>query len=121
MVWYAVDLGCAQVDQSSETIIGTPHYMAPETVRGQIGMAADVWALGVTLWEMLEGSMWDVYHSLNTTSDIALLFRLGMMTEPPDIPETFSEAVREFLKACLKLEPERRATTKQLMEYTFLL
>ena len=109
-----------EVDQNSETIIGTPHYMAPETVRGQVCMAADVWALGVTLWEMLEGSMWDAYESLNTTSDIAVLFRLGMMTEAPPIPERFPVGARDFLQACLKVDPDCRATARELMNDPFL-
>lgn len=43
---------------AENTILGTPHYMAPEQLRGEtdIGPAADVWAFGVVLFECLTGT-----------------------------------------------------------------
>jgi serine/threonine protein kinase len=59
-----VDLGHAKrfaspaalSDERSTSVVGTPHYHAPETVRGEgHGLAAQLWALGVMLVEMLAG------------------------------------------------------------------
>ena len=49
------DLGLAELTASGD-IFGTPSYMSPEQVRGasdEVDKRADVWALGVTLFEAL--------------------------------------------------------------------
>ncbi|CAN0384126.1 unnamed protein product, partial [Discosporangium mesarthrocarpum] len=36
------------------TLIGDPHYFAPEHISGQgYGMGVDYWALGILLYEMM--------------------------------------------------------------------
>ncbi len=49
-------LGAAPASEK-RLLIGTPHYMAPEQVTDRAGVdaRADVWALGVILWELLVG------------------------------------------------------------------
>ncbi len=42
----------------SGALLGTPHYMAPEQIGGarDVDPRADVWSLGVMLWECLAGA-----------------------------------------------------------------
>jgi eukaryotic-like serine/threonine-protein kinase len=56
------DFGIARIAEAEEhltvkgTLIGTPHYMAPEMAAGEeVGRASDLYSLGVVLYEMLAG------------------------------------------------------------------
>jgi cGMP-dependent protein kinase len=53
-----IDMGTAKLlshsNQRTSTVIGTPHYMAPEIIQGKgYSFAADLWSLGVILFEFL--------------------------------------------------------------------
>jgi cGMP-dependent protein kinase len=50
-----IDFGTAKIfEERTYTIIGTPHYMAPEVIMGKgYGLAADLWSLGIMLYEFL--------------------------------------------------------------------
>lgn len=58
-----IDFGIAKAVKDGQSIthfgavIGTPHYMSPEQVRGHTSdIRVDVWAIAVVLYEMLSGS-----------------------------------------------------------------
>ncbi len=54
-----LDFGIAQLGGESALPVGTPGYVSPEARRGdEIDTRADVWSLGVVLFECLTGSRW---------------------------------------------------------------
>lgn len=65
----------------SHTTVGTAMYMAPEQIRGKaVGPQADIWALGVVLFELLTGR-----RPFNAEYQEALLYSI-LNEEPPSLP-----------------------------------
>eukprot|EP01071_Lankesteria_metandrocarpae_P003243 Lankesteria_metandrocarpae@DN2841_c0_g1_i1.p1 len=54
-----IDFGCAKkLAGRSFTLVGTPHYMAPEVILGKgYALTADIWAFGVCLYEFMCGPL----------------------------------------------------------------
>eukprot|EP00667_Euglena_gracilis_P001601 EG_transcript_1600 len=103
--------------RNSGEIAGTPQFIAPEVVNGEVSMAADIWAVGVTLWfALLAKPLVD-----STTSNTwAVLYRVGSMEETPVIPEEVTGDARAFLTSCLAIHPDHRATAADLLSCPFL-
>jgi hypothetical protein len=82
-------------------ILGTAAYMAPEQARGQaVDSRADIWAVGVVLYEMLTG------RSLFAGPTISDTIATVLKTEP-DLSAIPAE-VRPLVMRCLQKDPRRR-------------
>ncbi len=51
------------ISGTSPEVVGTPAYMAPEQFRGQCSNRTDIYALGVTVFQMLTGTLPTSYES----------------------------------------------------------
>ncbi|KAJ3677259.1 hypothetical protein LUZ60_002983 [Juncus effusus] len=109
-------------DKSSNiSFSGTPAFMAPELARGEEwGLEADTWALGCTVLEMATGKApWsDVIKDQEVMSAI---YRIGFCSESMlEIPNWLSEEAKDFLKKCLKRDPNERWTAEMLLGHPFV-
>jgi serine/threonine protein kinase len=111
------DFGCARRVEEELVISGTPVFMAPEVARGEEqGFAADVWALGCTMLEMITGKMpW-----VGVSDPAAVLYRIGFSGDVPEIPDSVSEQGKDFLRKCLKRDPNERLSVIELLEHDFV-
>lgn len=92
-----LDLSCARAPGRYEKGVGTWCYQAPEQeTGGDLGPAADVWGLGMTLYEAATGD--------------------EVEGRPPSARGRTSEALAAAIDACLQPDPAVRPSLDDLME-----
>jgi serine/threonine protein kinase len=117
-----LDFGLARVVSDlrltrSGTVIGTPLYMAPEHAAGQVtGPQADVWSIGVVLYESISGC-----SPFNYTDRASLAMQvIAGLVRPldqvrPNTPPLFSAALGRALHRDLSRRyPDMRAFAQAL-------
>lgn len=99
------DFGVAahlQANSKRSTFTGTPLWMAPEVITDgkMYDTKADIWSLGITLFEMATGN--PPYFGMEPLRACALIPR----SQPPQLEGgTWSGNMREFLALCLQIDP----------------
>jgi tRNA A-37 threonylcarbamoyl transferase component Bud32/tetratricopeptide (TPR) repeat protein len=105
-----MDFGLARLSTSEMTstgmVMGTPHYMSPEQVRGQkADSRSDIFALGCVFYEILTG-----HKPFDAESLHAVLYKV-MQEEPPSLREAASdvpEAILQVVDKALAKNPAER-------------
>jgi serine/threonine protein kinase len=80
------------------TVIGSPPYMAPEQFQGKAVFASDIYSLGVTMYQMLTGTL---PYNTPSPADLDRLMR-GELTVPPrarnaKLPKGISDIVMKAM------------------------
>jgi BR serine/threonine kinase len=96
---------------NAETSCGSPHYAAPEVVRGTPydGCAADIWSSGVILFALLSGRL-PFYDPI--VRNLLAKVKSGQFVMPDFLPE-----IQMLIHAMLTVDPSARITLDQIKQH----
>ncbi len=103
-------------NDGASLLAGTPEYIAPEQAQGRtVDGAADMYSLGVMLFEMFTGSL--PFEAESVTD----LLRKHLSERPPRLSTVMNnapEGVEEFLETLLEKEPGQRPSSADAARVT---
>lgn len=111
------DFGFAKKRQadgvSQQTILGTPSYVAPEIAQqSSYNSKVDIFAYGMLVYALVYGDVVNPKAEFKTNLEFSI--------DKISWPETFSNELISFLRACLHQDPNQRADCKSLMKHPWL-
>ncbi|KAJ5677161.1 uncharacterized protein N7477_002794 [Penicillium maclennaniae] len=109
--------------KNQKTTTGTPMYMSPEVIRGDLPDlnnrqgAVDIWSLGCVILEMATGRRpWSTLDN-----EWAIMYNIAQGNQP-DLPtlDQLSEVGIDFLSRCFECDPLRRSTAAELLQHEWI-
>mmetsp|Transcript_115000 Transcript_115000/g.330327 ORF Transcript_115000/g.330327 Transcript_115000/m.330327 type:complete len:652 (+) Transcript_115000:189-2144(+) len=118
-----IDLGIAEIFAARlgrrarcTVVAGTPTHMAPEVWRGNFGPVADVWSLGVVLFELLAGDIPFQCSSLNSAQEWLRMHRAGPNWS---LLSHVSKGGRAICQRMLNWDERMRPTAQQCLGHSW--
>ncbi|OHT11123.1 hypothetical protein TRFO_04083 [Tritrichomonas foetus] len=109
------DFGIARFINEEETMtmrLGTPHWMAPETLIGEsYGPEVDVYSYGMLLYELHTNNIpWEGKDAA------AVIKAVAIDNERPEIPPDTPKPLFDLISACWEKDPKFRPTFSEIYE-----
>lgn len=116
------DFGVAGVIETKfdkrSTVIGTPHWMAPELFdsSASYGTEVDIWAFGAMVFEIASGMPPNVVAGMDFN-------RLGsyLKSHTPRLEgDQYSQGLKDLVAYCLEDDPKKRPTIEQVQRHRYI-
>lgn len=126
------DFGLAKISDNAtfmKTFCGTLAYVAPEVITGKFDNSqdasrpnysclVDIWSLGCLVYVLLTSHL---PFNGKTQAQMFQKIKQGEFHESPLNSYNVSPVGREFLKACLQVDPRQRMTAEKALQHEWLL
>eukprot|EP00605_Chrysophyceae_sp_TOSAG23-4_P002730 GSChrysophyteH1.ASY1.ANO1.3009.1 assembled CDS len=118
------DFGASKRFESDSVVSGlkgTPHWMAPEVIKGTQmttgWIAADVWSVGCTVVEMVTGKLPYAEYENPMTA----MYHIANGQKPPfgDVAHALSNDLENFINSCCDVDPSKRSTAVALLNMPY--
>eukprot|EP00742_Colponemidia_sp_Colp-10_P005510 GILJ01005887.1.p1 GENE.GILJ01005887.1~~GILJ01005887.1.p1 ORF type:complete len:853 (+),score=119.33 GILJ01005887.1:45-2603(+) len=100
-------------NQSTQAIVGTPAWMAPEIFRGEgCSYQSDVYAFGIMLNEMVTGQQ----PFAEAENAVQIIMKVASYNQRPTMSPTCHPLLTALIQRCWHAEPEQRPSFMQIKE-----
>ncbi|GAB1605177.1 specificity mitogen-activated kinase kinase 5-like [Argonauta hians] len=105
------------VESIATTYVGTNAYMAPERLEAkEYGMPADVWSLGVSLFELATGE----FPFAFARGQVGEVLKAIVEKPPPKLPEEqFPPQLVHYISKCMQTLPQDRLPAADLLVHAY--
>lgn len=106
--------GWQQADSLMQTACGSPHYAAPELIKGEAynSSASDVWSCGIILYALLAGRL---PFDDDDLGNLLEKVKLGYF----EIPTAIDPLAQNLIRQMLDSEPSTRITIPEIQQHPF--
>ncbi|CAM9494363.1 unnamed protein product [Pylaiella littoralis] len=100
------------------TQCGTPGYVAPEILKGEIyGKPVDIWSIGVITYILLGG--YPPFHDDNQAK-LYQKIKKGKVSFHPQYWSTVSDEAKDLIKKMLTVDKEKRISAEQALQHPWV-
>ncbi|KAJ7932267.1 kinase-like domain-containing protein, partial [Mycena leptocephala] len=100
----------------ANTYVGTPHYMSPELMQGNVYNSRTViWSLGCLIYELC--ALKPPFHEAKTEDQLRALIQRIRDAQIPPLPRGYSQALGAVIKTMLHLNPTMRPSAARLLKH----
>ena len=95
--------------------VGTVPYMSPDVLNGLVDASNDLWAVALSVYEMLSGK---IPWSETGLNGVQLMYHISKLTEAPDAmihSLAISSELKSAMSECLALDRHKRPSACELL------